>query len=68
MGEDLIEKYVLIQKRGKTYKCQFCEHTFVQKSIMRRHVLSMHERKQTFKCETCDYCFSGKGALDKHIL
>ena len=48
-------------------QCNVCNGTFLLKTGLKTHILSVHEGVKPFKCEICGLCVSQKGALNKHI-
>ena len=40
---------------------------FSHKSLLKKHVASVHEKNKQFKCEICEKPFYQKGLLKRHI-
>ena len=49
------------------YKCSICNYETLEKSNLKRHFDSVHEKKKPHKCTICENSFSDKGGLKKHL-
>lgn len=66
---------MLIHTDQKPYKCQFCDQSFRQKQLLKRHENIYHNpdyvavtpREKTHKCPNCGKAFRHKGNLMRHI-
>ena len=47
--------------------CNVCCKTFLDKSILRRHIRTVHEKQKDFICYVCNRQFSQLGNLKIHI-
>lgn len=47
--------------------CPHCLRRFSEKSHVKRHISSVHEKSRAFKCDKCDFSCSRKDNLQKHI-
>ena len=56
-----------VHEERKSFKCDICEYTCSQKSVMNRHVASVHTENKPFKCGVCDYKCSRKDQLNRHV-
>ena len=54
-------------KIEKSYKCEICNSSFMQKVNLTNHFSSVHEEKKPFECELCEYSCSKKTNLKEHI-
>ena len=43
-----------------------CEHSFINKSSLQKHVDTIHKKLKPCQCEKCKMCFSHKGGLSSH--
>ena len=53
------------KKKGK-FACNLCNHFFVYRQGLIRHLSAVHERIKPFKCELCKYACATKQMLDRH--
>ena len=47
-------------------KCQYCEYKATQKSSLKTHIQSIHERI-TYQCQYCEFKATQKSSLKTHI-
>ena len=47
-------------------KCSICDYTSSNKSTLKTHIESAHEKKRPHKCTICDYSSSQKSTLKTH--
>jgi transcription elongation factor Elf1 len=47
----------------RPFKCKTCEKNYVCKSVLKKHIASVHDARMAFKCENCDKRFSQKGDM-----
>ena len=52
-------------KEKKTLKCDICDYSCAQNSIMNKHFISVHEEKKP--CEIFDYSHYQEGDENKHV-
>ena len=57
----------LVHEGNKPFKCELCDHSFLQKGALKIHLTSVHEGIRPFKCELCEHSFSHKGSLNQHV-
>jgi uncharacterized Zn-finger protein len=58
----------LVHEGNKQFKCELCDHSFLQKGALKIHLTSVHEGIRPFKCELCEHSFSHKGhMLNQHV-
>ena len=50
-------------QKGKPFKCDVCPSNFIERSVLKSHMASLHEVKRPFKCDFCHSNFIKKGAL-----
>ena len=62
-----LNQHELIHKGKKPFKCELCDHSFLQKGALKIHLASVHEGIRPFKCELCEHSFSHKGSLNQHV-
>ncbi len=48
-------------------KCEFCNQTYSDKYILKRHVLNLHLKDRNFKCPQCSRVFRSKSGLTMHV-
>jgi transcriptional repressor CTCF len=66
---------MLIHTDQKPFECQYCEQTFRQKQLLKRHENIYHNpeyvaaapREKNHNCPTCDKAFRHKGNLMRHM-
>ena len=66
---------MLIHSDQKPYNCQFCDQTFRQKQLLKRHENIYHNpnyvattpKEKTHLCPTCNKAFRHKGNLMRHM-
>lgn len=66
---------MLIHSDQKPFQCQYCEQTFRQKQLLKRHENIYHNpdyhptepREKNHNCPTCDKAFRHKGNLMRHM-
>jgi hypothetical protein len=56
-----------VHEGKKPFKCEVCDYSCSQKSIMKSHVVSAHEGKKPFKCNICDYRCSRNINMNIHV-
>ena len=49
-----------------SYKCEYCEKTFLQARNIKRHILVVHQGCKLFKCGDCQHPFGSKQELKRH--
>ena len=49
-----------------SYKCEYCEKTFLQARNIKRHILVVHQGCKFFKCGDCQHPFGSKQELKRH--
>ena len=42
-----------IHEGRRNYKCEKCQNTFNDSGVLKRHILTIHEKSDTFQCEIC---------------
>ncbi|CRK92778.1 CLUMA_CG006267, isoform A [Clunio marinus] len=70
-----LESHMLIHTDQKPFSCQYCEQTFRQKQLLKRHENIYHNpdyvaaapREKNHHCPTCNKAFRHKGNLMRHI-
>ena len=55
-------------KNKSKYACNLCNHFFVYRQGLIRHLSAVHEKIKPFKYEICNVSFPTKGYLDVHKL
>ena len=56
------------QKKGrKTHQCKECEKKFGLKSVLKRHLSTVHRKEKDHHCTRCEKKFGLKGDLQRHI-
>ena len=51
----------------KAFKCEICDYENGQKSVLKKHIESVHKEIEKFECNLCDYKASSNSSLKKHI-
>jgi transcriptional repressor CTCF len=67
---------MLIHTDEKPFQCQYCEQTFRQKQLLKRHENIYHNpdyvattpKEKTHSCPTCNKAFRHKGNLVRHLV
>ena len=59
--------FQLFMKVKKTFECDTCGNRFKEKSKLKIHISSVHERNRPFECEICQMSFAEKRNLIRHI-
>ena len=49
-----------------TYKCEYCDSSFMSVSKLNAHKRSIHARANSYTCDICKKVFSSRGALNSH--
>ena len=55
------------QTNIETYKCEFCEKRFSQKSNKNTHENNVHKKINKFACKICETTFTKRVGLENHI-
>ena len=53
-----------LSERHFNHKCNFCEKSFLTKTILELHMKSVHDKK---RCEFCDEEFASDKNLKSHV-
>ena len=59
--------YVFDHQDDKPFNCSQCDHSFVEKEELKRHLNSVHGLKETFKCPLCNHNFTKNFELNLHV-
>jgi KRAB domain-containing zinc finger protein len=51
----------------KAFKCEICDYKNGQKSVLKKHIESVHKGIKKFECNICDYKASRNSSLKRHI-
>lgn len=70
-----LESHMLIHSDEKPFQCQYCDQTFRQKQLLKRHENIYHNpdyvavmpREKNHNCPTCEKAFRHKGNLMRHM-
>lgn len=54
----------------RPHKCEYpdCEGAFKNRSGLKQHVRTVHEKARPFECEQCDSAFGQRNHLTQHVL
>ena len=53
--------------KKKLFKCEICNVSLSAKSVLDRHVASVHEGKKSSMCNICDKEFTSSANMKRHI-
>ena len=54
-------------KGQKSFKCHFCDLTFVKGALVKSHEKTVHEGQKRYHCVTCGMGFASKQTLLNHV-
>ena len=56
-----------IENKNKSFQCEMCGSSFVEKNKMKAHIATVHEGKKAFECDICASTFARRSSLNQHI-
>ncbi|XP_037042324.1 gastrula zinc finger protein XlCGF58.1-like isoform X2 [Bradysia coprophila] len=61
------KKHCRIMHREKTFKCEKCQRSFLQKHALMDHMQTHEEREKSFTCKECGVCFYREESFTRHL-
>ena len=61
-----LDEHMKIKHETKN-NCSYCGKSFEKKSVLYRHIKTIHEKETDYRCEICDTSYTQKSTLDTHI-
>ncbi|XP_058170030.1 zinc finger protein 845-like [Anopheles ziemanni] len=54
--------------KEKQFPCEFCEHVFLNKGNLQRHIRIVHQKMKSYNCTHCSQSFGKAETLKHHIM
>ena len=65
-----LQRHISSIHDGERHYCNYCEKTFTEKGILKKHIIyikTIHEEILNYKCDFCDLPFESPSGLQFHV-